>query len=491
MAKLVVTMDHLQYAIDEAARTDVNESFGGRRWEDMITKDHQGAWIIIVTHFTGENNPFLRRILTAVYQPVMDARGGSLPYFDLERWRMIFSHFLCGSPSEDERARLQKIERRLMEALTSYSLDWAAMVQRLLNTLSLSLYEKIIACGLAFWLLEMVREEEIKAIGDDPFFIADKEEMPIANPDRVRRSSRGGPMKAKEMDEREVTDFDLEWDTGVSFDDIAGYHQVKEELKKVSIALHDPYLWAHWGVTPPRGLLLTGPPGNGKTQMARAMATHASLPIVEINIAKIGSFYINQTAKALGKAFDFAAQAEGCILFIDEAEVILRTRGKGGGHAEDAKVVAAFNVRMQRRADRHDGVFVVLATNMREELDEATVRAGRIDQHITVPLPDAKSRIEILELHAKKAKKMAGKDRRLFTGTISRNIVIQETSGMSCSDLEEIIRRVLHQKASEDYEGKRPGPVTPEEFIASIRNYRRERKMSGGSKIGFTAAIRG
>jgi len=201
----------------------------------------------------------------------------------------------------------------------------------------------------------------------------------------------------RRADTLSVQDWEFGWESppDVGFDDIGGYDAVKTELEEDVIAPletdHPGY--ERFDVDPDRGILFYGPPGTGKTLFARALASSLNRPFVELNQADLTSKFINESPSLISDLFDEAQQLEG-VVFIDEAEALLGGRGSSlSTHQEDQKVTTTFLSELARDERRF---VLILATNRREDLDDAVTRPGRIDKQVELPLPDADARYEIL-----------------------------------------------------------------------------------------------
>jgi cell division protease FtsH len=192
----------------------------------------------------------------------------------------------------------------------------------------------------------------------------------------------------------------------VTFEDVAGVDEAKEEVAEIIEFLKNPKKFQRLGGRIPRGVLLVGPPGCGKTLLAKAIAGQADVPFFSISGSDFVEMFVGVGASRVRDLFKQAKENSPCIIFLDEVDAIGRKRGAGfvgGGHDEREQTLNAILVEMDG-FDTNDQVIVIAATNRADILDNALTRPGRFDRQIFVPLPDLKGRIEILRVHAKKVK---------------------------------------------------------------------------------------
>ncbi|MEM1071420.1 MAG: ATP-dependent zinc metalloprotease FtsH [Planctomycetota bacterium] len=192
--------------------------------------------------------------------------------------------------------------------------------------------------------------------------------------------------------------------TGVTFSDVAGIEEAKEEVTEIIEFLKNPKKFTKLGGRIPRGVLLIGEPGCGKTLLAKAIAGEADVPFFSISGSDFVEMFVGVGASRVRDLFKQAKESAPCIIFLDEIDAVGRRRGGGfttGGHDEREQTLNAILVEMDGFGSG-DGVIVVAATNRADVLDPALIRPGRFDRQIVVPLPDVKGRLEILKVHAKK-----------------------------------------------------------------------------------------
>ena len=228
----------------------------------------------------------------------------------------------------------------------------------------------------------------------------------------------------------------------VTFDDVAGADEEKEELKEVVDFLRNPAKFTEIGARIPHGLLLVGPPGTGKTLLARAVAGEAGVQFLSISGSDFVEMYVGVGASRVRDLFDQAKKVSPAIIFIDEIDAVGRKRGSGlgGGHDEKEQTLNQLLVEMDGFS-KNEGVIVLAATNRPDILDPALLRPGRFDRQIHVGHPDVKGREEILKVHAK--------GKRL-DGGVNLKTIARATSGFTGADLSNLLNEAAILAARED-----------------------------------------
>jgi cell division protease FtsH len=217
----------------------------------------------------------------------------------------------------------------------------------------------------------------------------------------------------------------------VTFSDVAGVDEAKDEVSEIIDFLKDPPKFQKLGGRIPKGVLIVGPPGTGKTLLAKAIAGEAGVPFFSISGSDFVEMFVGVGASRVRDLFEQGKKHAPCIIFIDEIDAVGRLRGAGlgGGHDEREQTLNQLLVEMDG-FDTNEGVILVAATNRPDVLDPALLRPGRFDRQVVVARPDLKGRIEILRVHTKKIP--ASKD-------VLLEVVARGTPGFSGADLENLV----------------------------------------------------
>jgi len=228
----------------------------------------------------------------------------------------------------------------------------------------------------------------------------------------------------------------------VTFADVAGADEEKEELQEVVDFLRNPQKFTQIGARIPHGMLLVGPPGTGKTLLARAVAGEADVQFLSISGSDFVEMYVGVGASRVRDLFEQAKKVAPAIIFIDEIDAVGRKRGSGlgGGHDEKEQTLNQLLVEMDGFA-RTEGVIVLAATNRPDILDPALLRPGRFDRQIHVGRPDVKGREEILKVHAKNKK---------LDGSVNLKTVARSTAGFTGADLSNLLNEAAIMAARDD-----------------------------------------
>ncbi|MEC9432996.1 MAG: ATP-dependent zinc metalloprotease FtsH [Pseudomonadota bacterium] len=244
---------------------------------------------------------------------------------------------------------------------------------------------------------------------------------------RMQGGSRGGAMgfgksKAKLLTERSGK---------VTFDDVAGIDEAKEELEEIVEFLRDPQKYSRLGGKIPKGALLVGPPGTGKTLLARAIAGEAGVPFFTISGSDFVEMFVGVGASRVRDMFEQAKKNAPCIVFIDEIDAVGRHRGAGygGGNDEREQTLNQLLVEMDG-FEANEGVILIAATNRPDVLDPALLRPGRFDRQIVVPNPDVAGREKILNVHARKVP---------LAPNVDLKVIARGTPGFSGADLANLV----------------------------------------------------
>jgi cell division protease FtsH len=244
---------------------------------------------------------------------------------------------------------------------------------------------------------------------------------------RMQGGGRGGAMgfgksKAKLLTEKHGR---------VTFDDVAGIDEAKDELEEIVEFLRTPQKFSRLGGKIPKGALLVGPPGTGKTLLARAIAGEAGVPFFTISGSDFVEMFVGVGASRVRDMFEQAKKNAPCIVFIDEIDAVGRSRGVGygGGNDEREQTLNQLLVEMDG-FEANEGIIIIAATNRPDVLDPALLRPGRFDRQVQVPNPDIKGREKILGVHARKVPLAPNVDLR---------IIARGTPGFSGADLANLV----------------------------------------------------
>ncbi|OKH18849.1 cell division protein FtsH [Hydrococcus rivularis NIES-593] len=247
-----------------------------------------------------------------------------------------------------------------------------------------------------------------------------------------RRSSNipGGPGQAMNFGKSRAR-FQMEAKTGVTFDDVAGIDEAKEELQEIVTFLKQPEKFTAVGARIPKGVLLVGPPGTGKTLLAKAIAGEAGVPFFSISGSEFVEMFVGVGASRVRDLFKKAKENAPCLIFIDEIDAVGRQRGAGigGGNDEREQTLNQLLTEMDG-FEGNTGIIVIAATNRPDVLDSALMRPGRFDRQTIVDAPDFKGRLAILEVHARN-KKLAPE--------VSLEGIARRTPGFSGADLANLL----------------------------------------------------
>jgi len=213
----------------------------------------------------------------------------------------------------------------------------------------------------------------------------------------------------------------------ITFDDIAGLDEVKEELQEIIEFLKNPKKFQRLGGKIPKGVLLYGAPGTGKTMLAKAIAGEAGAPFFSASGSEFVEMFVGVGASRIRDLFDKARKSSPAVIFIDELDAVGRHRfsGIGGGHDEREQTLNQLLIEMDG-FDTTEGTILIAATNRPDVLDPALLRPGRFDRHIAVPVPDVKGREEILRVHTRKIK---------IASQVDMNVLARRTPGFVGSDI--------------------------------------------------------
>ncbi|MBW4542723.1 MAG: ATP-dependent zinc metalloprotease FtsH [Myxacorys chilensis ATA2-1-KO14] len=271
---------------------------------------------------------------------------------------------------------------------------------------------------------------------------------------RRSSSSSSGPGQAMNFGKSRAR-FQMEAKTGVLFDDVAGIEEAKEELQEVVTFLKKPERFTAVGARIPKGVLLVGAPGTGKTLLAKAIAGEAGVPFFSISGSEFVEMFVGVGASRVRDLFKKAKENAPCIIFIDEIDAVGRQRGTGigGGNDEREQTLNQLLTEMDG-FEGNAGIIIIAATNRPDVLDSALLRPGRFDRQIIVDLPTYKGRLKILEVHARNKK---------LSDEISLDAVARRTPGFSGAELANLLNEAAILTAR-----RRKDAITPLEIDDAI-----------------------
>lgn len=290
-----------------------------------------------------------------------------------------------------------------------------------------------------------------------------------------------GKSKARVMEDDETKK--------ITFNDVAGLKEEKEELSEIVDFLRSPNKFVSMGARIPKGVLLVGPPGTGKTYLSKSVAGEAKVPFYIMSGSDFVEMYVGVGASRVRDLFETAKNNAPCIIFIDEIDAVGRRRGAGlgGGHDEREQTLNQLLVEMDGFGT-NEGVIVMAATNRADILDPALLRPGRFDRQIYVGLPDVRARKEILELHGKK---------KPLAEDVDMTVVAKRTAGFTPADLENLMNESALLAARENLK-KIPMAIVneasikvvagPEKTSAVIKE--KERKLTAVHEAGHAVVSR-
>lgn len=270
---------------------------------------------------------------------------------------------------------------------------------------------------------------------------------------------------------------------GISFEDIGGLSELKDNLRLLVAGLGNPDLFSKWGTRPPQGILLYGTPGTGKTMVAKALAHEAGVPFFSLGFSDMASRWVHQSAETVRAILKTLDRIDGKkIVFIDEFDNVAPSRAKlpdnpTGGSARSAREILSPLLEYMDGFRSSGNTIFVAATNRKDDVDEAMLRPGRFDRQYHIRLPQGTELIDVYRVHVAKSEKEAG--RNLFAD-IDYDTLMKLSKGFSGADIAEVVRRVLENKVAAELRGEDQGAVTTDNLVEELKRYeirKREAQM--------------
>jgi transitional endoplasmic reticulum ATPase len=313
--------------------------------------------------------------------------------------------------------------------------------------------------------VEEARERYTEAVTRDPYLSDPKlaDQLRVPDPELVRLGADGEPITADEGDWSPGTaDAETLERPDVTFADIGGMEHVKDEIRmKIVHPLKQPELFAVYGKQAGGGLMLYGPPGCGKTHLARATAGEVEAGFIAVGIEEVLSMWLGESEQQLHEVFQRARRAAPCVLFFDEVDA-LGARRSDLRHGAMRQLVNQFLAELDGVKASNEGILVLAATNAPWHVDDALRRPGRFDRVIFVPPPDAPARAAILDLH------LADKPQ----ADLNLEELVGRSEGFSGADLRAIVERAVESKLRDSMKAAIPLPLQTGDLLAALKGTR-------------------
>ena len=308
--------------------------------------------------------------------------------------------------------------------------------------------------------IEEARERYANAVAADPYLsdpeLADRLRVP--GPEPVRLGANGDPSSDDFFDDAAPPAGQVLERPSVTFAHVGGMEQVKDEIRmKIVYPLTKPELFSVYGKQAGGGLLLYGPPGCGKTHLARATAGEIEAGFIAVGIEEVLSMWLGESEQQLHEIFERARRTAPCVLFFDEVDA-LGARRSDVRHGAMRQLVNQFLAELDGIKATNEGVLILAATNAPWHVDDALRRPGRFDRVIFVPPPDAAARAEILRVH------LAGKPQ----AELDLDQLVGRSNGFSGADLRAVVERAVEDKLRESMQAAIPLPLTTEDLLRAL-----------------------
>ncbi|MBT0771476.1 ATP-binding protein [Kineosporia sp. J2-2] len=263
----------------------------------------------------------------------------------------------------------------------------------------------------------------------------------------------------------------------VRLDDLGGLDEVVAQLRDVADSFRHPEVMARWGARRPQGILMWGPPGTGKTTLARALAQEIGGTLEEVRSSDILDRWMGASERNITRVFERARRyTSPTVLLFDEFDSIIGYAGRPRGSADQAvnSVAGIFKQQMNDLAEVNPNVIVVATTNFPDRVDESLIRSGRFDVKLAVPLPGARARADILAKQIRSLQNRHTADGfRMFADDLDVSGLARQAAGLSGADLAEVLRRARLEKAMAEARGGAPGPITQADLLRGIERLTR------------------
>ncbi len=478
--------DDLLYALKEMSKSYIVE-LGQLEYEDDLIRNSPEFWVLLIDTMRkiGERKDLyqdmedteklfmemhcIRTVLIFIFASVYSACGEIMPQIRLDS-----DTIYLGLAAD----KMGRFEHDVFKQMQKVSKKWTNHFRVILDELGFNDQPKI-------FLLAVARIFVIYLVGED--FLSKDSHLDKKDRDRQMfneyiHSSGNQSSKLAIVDKRQPINQNKTFIKKVSFDEIGGQADAKREVMKLCSALKNPERYKKWGTKIPHGICMFGPPGNGKTLLVKALASACNVLFYNENFSKLLSKWYGESEKNINNLFE-RVKKEGGIIFFDEADALGSSRSDVQAHEITRRVVNILNINMDGLVDS-DNIIVIFATNRLENMDEALLRAGRIDRWISVPVPDRKGRAEIFNIHMKKSEIAA--TRKLFKD-LNIEEILNITENLSGADIAEIVRRTLEEKVILEEKGLKPDIVSTSDIILEIEKYERTegKKERKQKKIGF------